>query len=133
MPTTSEGWMNWRQASPGVFLPVSAQMPRAIISRTISSLAALVSVSTHLSDFTAITRPGYGPGMPGAAAGLYALTMRSFGSDSGEGDGEGEGEGSATGEAVTSFSAGASGAAASNLTNALRSMDTPGGNDLERS
>src|SRR5712691_2273400 len=78
MPTTSEGWMNWRQASAGVFVPVSAHMPRAIISRTTSSLAALVSVSTHLSDLTAITRPGYGPGMPGAGAGLYALTMRSL-------------------------------------------------------
>src|SRR5437667_1278688 len=111
MPTTSEGWTNWRQASSGVFLPVSAHMHRAIISRTTSSLAALVSVSTHLSDLTAITRPGKGPGMPGAAAGAYALTMRSFGSASGEG----EDEGTAAGDAATPFSAGANGAAASNL------------------
>src|SRR6266481_7865223 len=124
MPTMSAGWMNWRQAPPGVFLPVSAHMPRAIISRTTASLAALVSVSTHLSDLTAITRPGYGPGMPGVGAGLYALTMCSLGSASGAG--EGEGEGSAAGEAATSFSAGTNGAAASSLTNALRSMDTPG-------
>src|SRR5438445_9142330 len=110
MPTTSEGWMNWRQASTGVFFPVRAHSPRAIISRTTSSLAALVSVSTHLSDLTAITRPGYGPGMPGAGAGLYALTIRSVGSASGKGDGTGE----AAGDAATPFSAGANGAAASN-------------------
>src|SRR5438445_8881796 len=103
MPTTSEGWMNWRQASTGVFFPVSAHIPRAIISRTTSSLAALVSVSTHFSDLTAITRPGYGPGIPGAAAGGYALTICRFGSASAEGAGDGE----AAGEAAASFSAGA--------------------------
>ena len=41
------------EAPPGVGgrgAPVSARMPRAIISRTTSSLAVLVAVSTHLSD-----------------------------------------------------------------------------------
>jgi len=44
-------------------------MPRAIISRTTSSLALPVDVSTLLSDLTETTRPGYGPGIPGTAAG----------------------------------------------------------------
>ena len=57
-----------RHASGAVLAPVSAQRPRAIISRTTSSFAALLAVSTDLSDFTATTRPGYGPGMPGTAA-----------------------------------------------------------------
>ena len=50
--------MKRRQAASGVFSPVSAHMPRAIISRTTSSLAALVSTSTERADFTATTRPG---------------------------------------------------------------------------
>ena len=69
MPTTSEGSKKRRQASGVVAAPVRARMPRAIISRTTSSFASPVDVSTLLSDFTAITRPGYGPGMPGTAAG----------------------------------------------------------------
>src|SRR3954467_1439363 len=50
-------------------------MPCAIMSRTTWSLAVLVVVSTHLSDLTAITRPGKAPGMPGAAAGEYRETI----------------------------------------------------------
>ena len=51
------------------FAPVSARMPAAIISRTTASSAAPVAMSTLLSDFTAMTRPGNGPGMPGTFAG----------------------------------------------------------------
>jgi hypothetical protein len=69
IPTTSAGVKNRRQASPVVLAPVSARIPCAIISRTTSPLAAPVDVSTDLSDFTRTTRPGYGPGMPGTAAG----------------------------------------------------------------
>ena len=111
MPTTSEGWTNWRQASSGVFLPVSAHMPRAIISRTTSSLAALVSTSTDLSDLTAITRPGKGPGIPGVAEGAYRVTTLSFGSPSGAAD--------------APFKVGTNGTAASNRTKSLRSIRAP--------
>jgi hypothetical protein len=41
-----------------VLAPVSVRMPRAIISRTTSSLARPVAVSTHVSEFTDTTRPG---------------------------------------------------------------------------
>src|ERR1044071_6821819 len=70
MPTTSAGTKKRRHASGAVFAPVSAQRPRAIISATTLSSSALLAVSTDFSDFTATTRPGYGLGMPGTAAGL---------------------------------------------------------------
>ena len=69
MPTWSDGWKKRRQASGVVRAPVSVRMPRAIISRTTSSFAVPVAVSTHFSDLTDTTRPGYGPGMPGIGAG----------------------------------------------------------------
>ena len=50
--------------------PVSVRMPCAIISRTTASSALPVAVSTALADLTATTRPGYGPGIPGVAAGV---------------------------------------------------------------
>jgi hypothetical protein len=67
MPTWSAGTKNRRHASAVVPAPVSARMPRAIISRTASPFAAPVAVSTDFADETATTRPGYGPGMPGEA------------------------------------------------------------------
>src|SRR5439155_24800228 len=102
MPTTSLGAKKRRHASGTVAVPVSAHRPRAIISRTTLSFAALLVVSTDFSDFTETTWPGDGPGMPGTAAGAYALTTFSLGSASGN--------------------AGASGAAASNRTKDRRSM-----------
>ncbi len=68
MPTTSDGSKNRRHASAELFAPVNACMPAAIISRTAASSAAPVAMSTLLSDFTAMTRPGNGPGMPGTFA-----------------------------------------------------------------
>ena len=62
-----------------VAAPVSVRMPRAIISRTTSAFAAPVAASTDLAEVTATTRPGYGPGIPGVAAGLYADTTRTLG------------------------------------------------------
>jgi hypothetical protein len=62
---------------------VNVRIPCAIISRTVASSAFPVVVSTALSDFTDTTRPGYGPGMPGFAAGAYFETTRSAGSPSG--------------------------------------------------
>src|SRR3990172_4532970 len=69
MPTTSEGSKKRRQASSAVRSPVSAHIPCAIISRTTSGSATLLSASTDRADFTDTTRPGYGPGMAGKAAG----------------------------------------------------------------
>jgi hypothetical protein len=74
--TVSDGSKNFRHASPTVGAPVRVRIPRAIISRTTSSFAAPVVTSTHFSDATDTTRPGYGPGMPGVAAGTYRVTMR---------------------------------------------------------
>jgi hypothetical protein len=60
--------MKRRHASPALFSPVSAQIPRASISPTTAASAAFVSVFTQRSERTETTRPGYGPGMPGTAA-----------------------------------------------------------------
>jgi hypothetical protein len=69
MPTRSAGSKKRRHASGTEPAAVNARMPRAIISRTASSFAAPVAMSTDLAELTATTRPGYGPGIPGAAAG----------------------------------------------------------------
>jgi len=58
MPTRSAGSKNRRHASGSVVAPVSVRMPRAIISRTTSPLAAPVAVSTLFADVTDTTRPG---------------------------------------------------------------------------
>src|SRR5260370_7368707 len=79
IPTTSEGSKNRRHASGVALAPVSARRPRAIISRTASSFARPVEVSTHFSDLTDTTRPGYGPGIPGVAAGATLDTTRTAG------------------------------------------------------
>src|SRR5438552_12294316 len=79
MPTTSDGSKKRRQASAVVLAPVSVRMPRAIMSRTTSSFAAPVDVSTHRSDRIDTTRPGYGPGIPGVADAEYFETTRSDG------------------------------------------------------
>src|SRR5262249_58429576 len=69
MPTRSAGSKNRRHAPVVESAPVSARMPRAIMSRTTSAFAAPVEVSTEPADVTDTTRPGYGPGMPADAAG----------------------------------------------------------------
>jgi hypothetical protein len=74
MPTWSAGSKNRRHASEVDEAPVSVRMPRAIISRTASAFAAPVVVSTQVAERTETTRPGYGPGMPGAAAAAYLDT-----------------------------------------------------------
>src|SRR5438046_787033 len=79
MPTMSDGSKNVRQAAAVVLAPVSARMLRASISRTTSSFAAPVDVSTHRSDRIDTTRPGYGPGIPGLADAEYFETTRSVG------------------------------------------------------
>jgi hypothetical protein len=79
MPTRSAGSKKRRHASGVVAAPVSVRMPRAIISRTASSFAAPVEISTDFADVTDTTRPGYGPGMPGDAAGAYFDTTRRAG------------------------------------------------------
>jgi hypothetical protein len=58
MPTRSAGSKKRRHASGVVVAPVSVRMPRAIISRTASSFAAPVAVSTLLAEVTDTTRPG---------------------------------------------------------------------------
>ena len=60
-------------------VPVSARIPRAIISRTIEASAALVAGSTHRSEVTDTTLPGNGPGIPGVAAGACGVTTRTGG------------------------------------------------------
>src|SRR5262245_27676126 len=111
MPTTSLAVKNFCHASRVVPAPVSVRMPRAIISRTTSSLAWPFEESTHLSDFTVTTRPGYGPGIPGIAAGAYFETTRSVG------------------RSLPACSAGMKGAVASNRKMDLRCMVTPPGPD----
>ena len=76
IPTTSAGAKKRRQASAVVRAP--GQRPHALrhhFAARLASLAVLVVVSTHLSDFTVTTRPGNGPGMPGVAAGAYRVTI----------------------------------------------------------
>ena len=67
--TTSEGVMKRAQASRTSASPVNARMPRVIISRTTAGSGFSVASSMHFSACTEAACPGYGPGMPGRAAG----------------------------------------------------------------
>ena len=69
IPMTSAGVMKRAQASRTSASPVNARMPCAIISRTMAGSGFSVVVSIHFSACTEATFPGYGPGMPGCAAG----------------------------------------------------------------
>ena len=69
MPTTSPGSKKRRHAPRVVASPVSARIPRSIISRTTSASTTTPASSRQRGDRRDTTRPGQGPGMPGTAAG----------------------------------------------------------------
>src|SRR5579872_88702 len=79
IPTTSDGAKSLRQPSRAAASPVSDAMPRRTISATTAASTFSVCGSMELAAFTDTTAPGYGPGMPGWAVGLNALTTRYFG------------------------------------------------------
>ena len=113
MPTTSSGTKKRRHAASGAVSPVSARMPRSIISRTTSSTIAPCG-SIEPAAVTDTTRPGNGPGMPGRAAGAYGVTTR-YG-------GAGSSGASPASPAALPRAVAASGAAAIISRNALRSI-----------
>ena len=76
MPTKSCALKKRAQLSRGSLSPVSVVMPRAIIACTVGTSTFSVASSMHRGECTVTTRPGYGPGMPGCAAGLYLVTTR---------------------------------------------------------
>jgi hypothetical protein len=67
--TTSLGSMKRRHAASVSFSPVSARMPRSIISRTSSGSTGASAVVGRRDERVRTTLPGYGPGMPGTVAG----------------------------------------------------------------
>jgi hypothetical protein len=69
MPTTSDGSKKRRRAADVVLAPVRAHALRQHLPHD-RVVGLPVEVSTHLADFTDTTRPGYGPGIPGVAAGV---------------------------------------------------------------
>ena len=76
MPTKSCALKKRAQLSRASLSPVSVVMPRAIISLTVGTSTFSVTSSMHFGEWTVTTRPGYGPGMPGCAAGLNFVTTR---------------------------------------------------------
>src|ERR1039457_5242834 len=58
-------------------------IPLAIICLTSSRFTLAELASIEFSEWTLITCPGLGPGIPGWAAGLYALTTGYVGSSAG--------------------------------------------------
>ena len=72
MPTTSRGSKKRRHAPRVVASPVSARIPRSIISRTTSASTTTPASSRQRGERSDTTRPGQGPGMPGTAAGSVA-------------------------------------------------------------